>query len=51
MSIEKIIEYVMSTPDNTNPAILRGMLERLVSEGSDESAPVVGTAKVGSATI
>ena len=33
--IDKVMEYVMNTPENTNPAVLRGMLESLSSEGGD----------------
>lgn len=29
MTIEEILKYVMSSPENTNPAILKEMLEQL----------------------
>lgn len=32
MTIEKIIEYILHTPHNTNKAILREMLEQLILE-------------------
>ena len=32
MTIEKIVDYVLHTPHNTNKAILIAMLESLVSE-------------------
>ena len=37
MTIEEIIAYIMHTPENTNPAILR---EQLNSIASDENAEV-----------
>jgi hypothetical protein len=33
MDKEDIIAYAMKTPTNTNPNILRGMLETLKSQG------------------
>lgn len=33
MDIQEVINYVLTTPENTNPAILRGMLEQLSSGG------------------
>lgn len=35
--VDKIMEYIMNTPENTNPAILKGMLESLGSGGGGES--------------
>lgn len=35
--IDKVMEYIMNTPENTNPAVLRGMLESLSSEGGGGS--------------
>lgn len=37
MTINDIIDYVMHTPGNTNPAVLRGMLNSLIEESVDES--------------
>lgn len=38
MDIQEIMKYVLETPENTNPAILKGMLESLVPEdGGGES--------------
>lgn len=31
MNIEKIIEYVMSTPENTNPAVLKSLVKELLT--------------------
>ena len=33
MTIKEIVDYVLTTPHNTNPAILTTMLEKLLSEG------------------
>ena len=33
MSIDEIIEYVMNTPDNSNPRVLRDMLNELGGSG------------------
>ena len=33
MTIKEIVDYVLNTPHNTNPAILTAMLERLLNEG------------------
>lgn len=38
MTIEQIVDYVMKTPYNTNPAILIGLLEELLKEYTDQSA-------------
>lgn len=35
--VDKIMEYIMNTPENTNPAILRGMLKNLGSGGGGDS--------------
>ena len=32
--VDEVFDYVMNTPDNTNPAILRGMLNSLAGGGS-----------------
>lgn len=39
--IDKVMEYIMNTPENTNPAVLRGMLESLSSEGGGGLAKVI----------
>lgn len=31
--VDKVMEYILNTPENTNPAILKSMLEDLSSEG------------------
>ena len=36
MTEKEIMDYVLLTPENTNPAILRGMLEQLKEEGKEE---------------
>ena len=36
MSIDEIVKYVMTTPENSNPSILRSMLEQL--DGSNSNA-------------
>lgn len=36
MTIDDIIKYVCNTPENTNPSVLRGMLEELVANSSEE---------------
>lgn len=43
MTIEKIIEYVLHTPHNTNKAILAEMLKQLIEEngGSSEGKEIV----------
>ena len=35
MTKEKIIDYIMETPQNTNPAILNQMLDEIAGEGGD----------------
>ena len=35
MTKEEIIKYVTSSPENTNPNVLEGMLEELDSGGGD----------------
>ena len=37
MTIDEIINYVIETPENTNPAVLRSMLEQLDMGGSSMS--------------
>ena len=44
MDIEKIIEYVLRTPENTNPNILRGMLQALVASEQPDLSFVTATA-------
>lgn len=40
MTIEKVINYILYTPYNTNKAILRGMLETLIiSHGGSLDEP------------
>ena len=43
MTIKEIMEYVLHTPHNTNPAILIEMLKRLIIEngGIDPDSPNV----------
>lgn len=40
MTIEQIVDYVMKTPHNTNPAILIGLLEEFLKDCkcTDQSA-------------
>lgn len=40
---DEIFEYVMNNPENTNPAILRGMLDNLSGGASDEPFILHGT--------
>ena len=50
MTIEKIVDYVMRTPHNTNPAILIGMLQALLKEvGHDQptTTSVLGEGTIG----
>lgn len=49
MTKEEIIKYVMTTPENTNPAILMQMLDQLLE--SPQSDNLVGSAIVGSAHV
>ena len=37
MTIDEIIKYVITTPENSNPSILRSMLEQLGGSNSDAS--------------
>lgn len=42
MTIDKIIDYIFHTPENTNKAILRAMLKQLIIEhggNPDEPSP------------
>ena len=39
MTKEEIIEYVMETPENTNPNVLEGMLDELVNSSGGGSMP------------
>ena len=39
MSIERIVEYVLHTPHNTNRAILRTMLEDLIISHGGSLSP------------
>lgn len=39
--ISEIIAYVINTPGNTNPAILREMIEALTSQAATNSSYVV----------
>lgn len=43
---EKVIKYVLTTPGNTNRAVLRGMLDY-----REESTAIVGEARVGYAIV
>lgn len=36
MTIERIIDYILHTPHNTNKAILRQMLEELIKDSSNQ---------------
>lgn len=38
MTIDEIIAYIMHTPENTNPAILREQLNSIASSGDSSSA-------------
>lgn len=44
--VDKIMEYILNTPENTNPAILRGMLENLSSEGGGGGESDFSTAEI-----
>ena len=37
MTKQDIFRYVLSTPENTNPAILGQMLDKLIEEAIDEN--------------
>jgi hypothetical protein len=39
MTIEEILKYVMSSPENTNPAILKEMLEEFKNQKEEEEIP------------
>jgi len=41
MEIEEIVNYIMETPSNPNPWILRGMLEQLNQGGSGGKSMIV----------
>lgn len=50
MTIEKIVDYVMRTPHNTNPAILIGMLQTLLKEAVHDqptSSSILGEGTIG----
>lgn len=44
MTIEDVIAYVLRTPENTNPNILRGMLEKLQSGDNPDLSGITATA-------
>lgn len=44
--VDKVMEYILNTPENTNPAILKGMLEDLSSEGGGGGESDFSTATV-----
>ena len=52
MDKEDIVKYVMHTPANTNPAVLRSMLDAFLAEqGGGDKSNKVGKAVVGKAQV
>lgn len=39
MTIKQILEYVLHTPHNTNPAVLTHMLEQLIKDNTNPVPP------------
>lgn len=39
MTIDEIIKYAFESPENTNPNVLRSMLNEIEGEGGDTPAP------------
>ena len=48
MTKQEIIDYTLSTPDNTNPRILREMLESLGSTGTTQDTFWITGSSLGS---
>ena len=46
MTIDEVIKYVTTTPENSNPAVLRSMLEQSEGNGSGNSNSEQDTLKV-----
>lgn len=44
MTVEKVIEYVLKTPENVNPNVLRGMLKQLQEGDNPDLSFVTATA-------
>lgn len=44
MTINKIIEHIMETPSNTNPNVLKGMLENLTEGDNPDLSHITATA-------
>ena len=42
MTIERVIEYILTTPYNTNRAILHAMLEELISDNGGGGPDIPG---------
>ena len=53
MSVDEVIEYVMHTPGNTNPNILKIMINELINNDSQEpkQSDVVGTGQADYMTL
>lgn len=47
MDTEKIIDYTINSPNNTNPNVLRGMLNQLEQEAASSVLPDPSEASVG----
>ena len=45
MTINKIIDYVLKTPGNTNPNVLRGMLKALQTGDNPDLSIITATAE------
>lgn len=39
MTIKEVIDYVMHNPENTNPAVLEGLLVKLIEDNTPEPEP------------
>ena len=44
MTVEKVIEYILKTPENVNPNVLRGMLKQLQEGDNPDLSFVTATA-------
>ena len=42
VTIDQVIEYVVTTPSNSNPSVLRTLLTKLIEDNSEPGAPEPG---------
>ena len=47
MSIQEIVKYATSTPHNTNPAVLKSMLELEIQQNSSDNNPNFNNSVIG----